>query len=98
MSDERPRRYMTKDLLVELVEDLDPFEGIDGFAIPKRRRLNTDALAALPKTAKLPTRMVAVVAVSDGVIQYVKDSRTKERRVPPPGAVRYVKVRVQMPG
>jgi hypothetical protein len=36
--------------------------------------------------------MVAVVAVSDGAIQYVKG------RVQMPGAVRYVKVRVQMPG
>jgi hypothetical protein len=84
---------MTKDLLVELVEDLDPFAGIDGFAIPKRRRLNADAVAALPKTAKLPTGMVAVVAVGDGAIQYVKRGRVQM-----PGAVWYVNVRVHLPG
>src|SRR5262249_21175672 len=93
MSDERPRRYLTKDLLVELVEDLDPFVGIDGYAIPRRRRLNAGAVAARAKTAKRPTRMVAVVAVGHGAIQYVKRGRVQM-----PGAVWYVKVQVHLPG
>jgi len=45
--------------------------GPSDFGPSRRRRLNAAALADLPDTARLPTRMVAVIIDGEGA-QYVK--------------------------
>jgi hypothetical protein len=67
----RPRRYLTKAQLVELLDDQASGDLADVFGPSRRRRLNAAALADLPDTARLPTRMVAVIIDGEGA-RYVK--------------------------
>ena len=84
MSDKRPRRYLTKARLTELLVEPPrmPVDAVPLTRISKSRRLNLAMLADLPDAAKLPARMV-------GVLCYGADLCKRPR---------FVKVRVHLPG